>query len=173
MNDTFASKSKDKRRYGGFVTASSLVGQRVRIATEKKGFAVSKVLTNWPEVVGEETARITRPVDVKFSKDGFGATLTLLVAGAYAPMLQADLPKIREKVNACYGYNAISRIKITQTSATGFSEGQAQFTAIPKQVTVDPAIIQTSQAIAVGVQSDGLRDALEALGQNVLSRAKR
>ena len=47
-------------------------------------------------------------------------------------MVQMQLPKLRERVNACYGYNAISRILLTQTAPTGFAEGQAEFAPAPK-----------------------------------------
>jgi hypothetical protein len=40
--------------------------------------------------------------------------LVILTTGAQAQMLEMQLPQLREKVNACYGYNAISRIRITQ-----------------------------------------------------------
>ena len=72
---------------------------------------------------------MSRPVKVSYAKGGFGATLTLLTTGAYAPMLQAELPKIRNRVNAVYGHNAISHIRITQTAPMGFSEGRAVFEA--------------------------------------------
>ena len=36
--------------------------------------------------------------------------MTLLVSSAHAPMIQMQLPQIIEKVNATYGYAAISRI---------------------------------------------------------------
>ena len=42
-----------------------------------------------------------------------GATLTLLTTGANAPMLEMQKEKLRQKVNAVYGYNAISRVRIT------------------------------------------------------------
>ena len=40
--------------------------------------------------------------------------------------------QLRERVNAVYGYNAIARIRITQTAAAGFSEGQADFDIAPE-----------------------------------------
>lgn len=61
-----------------------------------------------------------------------GATLTLLTTGPYAPLLEMQLPAIRDRVNACYDYNAIARITLTQTAPTGFAEGQASFDYAPK-----------------------------------------
>lgn len=163
---------KPHRRMRGFEPASGLLRDRIRTAGEARGFAVSRLLTHWAEVVGADLAARTRPVKVGYGKGGFGATLTLLTNGASAPMVQMELPKIREKVNACYGYNAISKVLITQTSPMGFAEGQAQFGPAPKPAPKepDPAIRQEAEKTAQVVRDDGLRAALELLAQNVLSR---
>jgi hypothetical protein len=148
---------------------------RIRAAGEKRGFAVARLLTHWEELVGSATARIARPVKVSYGREGFGATLTLLVSGSSAPLIQMELPTIRERVNACYGYNAISHIRITQTAPEGFAEGQASF--VPDQVPVHPNALATGQraaasagALASGVNDPALRAALERLGTNVLTR---
>ncbi|MEL6607553.1 MAG: DUF721 domain-containing protein [Pseudomonadota bacterium] len=143
--------------------------KRIRTAGEARGFAVSRLLTHWAEVVGEDTARIARPVNVSYSQGGFGATLTVLTTSAQAPMLQMQLPTIRERVNACYGYNAISRVRITQTAPTGFAEGQAQFAPAPKPAPRhDPQAAAQAADAARDIQNDDLRAALAALGENIL-----
>ncbi|MGB3278029.1 MAG: DUF721 domain-containing protein, partial [Pseudorhodobacter sp.] len=116
------------RRMRGFEAASGLLKERIRTAGEARGFAVTRLLTAWAEIVGADVAAITRPVKVGYGKGGLGATLTLLTTSANGPMVQMQLPAIKEKVNACYGYAAISRITITQTAPSGFAEGQAEFT---------------------------------------------
>src|SRR6056297_3581026 len=160
----------------GFTRTSQLLKDRVRRASESRGFAVSRLVTQWEEVAGPDIAAIARPVNVKYGRQGFGATLTLLTTGAQAPMLEMQKEQLREKVNGVYGYNAISRIRITQTAPIGFSEGQASFDHRPKtQVPAapDPAVTKTASELAAPVGDTGLRDALEALGQNVLSKTKR
>ena len=88
-------------------------------------------------------------------------------------MVQMQLPAIKEKVNACYGYAAISRVVVTQTAPMGFAEGQAEFAPAPvKKAAPDPAIKAEASRIATGVHDNALRDALESLTQNFLSRAK-
>ncbi|MBN2907449.1 MAG: DUF721 domain-containing protein [Rhodobacteraceae bacterium] len=163
------------RRMRGFERTSSLLQTRIRRVGEKRGFAVSRLLTHWAEIVGPDIARIARPVEVKYGREGLGATLSVLTTGAQAPMLEMQKEAIREKVNACYGYNAISRIRLTQTAATGFAEGQAQFAPAPKPVprAPDPDLCRRASALSGDVHDAGLRAALEALGQNVLSRPKR
>lgn len=117
---------------------------------------------------------MARPVEVSYGRAGLGATLALLTTGARAPMLEMEKEKIREKVNACYGYNAIAKIRITQTAPIGFAEGQAAFAQAPKAKPPGPSK-QTSQmaAKAAGNVTDPqLRDALAALGANIFHRRK-
>ena len=45
-----------------------------------------------------------------------GATLILLAKPAHAPMVQMELPRLKDRINAVYGYNAIARITLTQTA---------------------------------------------------------
>jgi hypothetical protein len=159
----------------GFERTSTLVASRVRAAGETRGFAVSRLLMHWPEVVGEDIAAISRPVEVSYGRGGFGATLTLLTTGAQAPMLEMQAERLREKVNACYGYAAISRVRITQTAPTGFSEGQADFSHAPKRAPEVPAFSQatlaSARAVAQDVTDPGLRAALERLGGHILAAA--
>ena len=158
----------------GFSRTSSLLQTRIRRASEGRGFAVTRLLTHWDEVVGSDMAQIARPVEVKYGRQGFGATLTVLTTGAQAPMLEMQKEKLREKVNAVYGYNAISRVRITQTAPTGFAEGQARFAGAPTPAKAppDPQITRAAAEVADGVQDGGLRDALEHLARNVLSKAR-
>lgn len=160
----------------GFTRTSSLLQGRIRSAGEQRGFAVSRLLTHWAEIAGDDIAAIARPVNVSYSKGGFGATLTVLTTGAQAPMLEMQKDTLRTRVNAVYGYNAIARVRITQTAATGFSEGQVQFdmkAARKGEAPLDPQVAQTAQSVAKPVENDELRAALEQLACNVLTKAKR
>lgn len=162
---------QSKRRKRGFERAGALASDRIRTGGESRGFAVSRLLTHWVEVVGPDIARIARPVEVRYGR-GFGATLTLLTTGAEAPMLEMQKDTIRDRVNACYGYAAISRVRITQTAATGFAEGRAIFEPEPKRSKVTEKILPAAQSAARSVGDAGLREALERLGTNVLSHSE-
>jgi hypothetical protein len=167
-------QSPPERRLRGFEPASHLLQSRIRNAGESRGFAVSRLLTGWAEIAGPDLSAITRPIKVSYGREGLGATLTLLVSPAHAPMVQMGLPQLKDRVNAAYGYAAITRISLTQTAATGFAEGQAQFTpatarAAPAQ---DPQLAAQAAGVAAPIQDQGLRTALEALAQNILTRAK-
>jgi hypothetical protein len=158
----------------GFKRTATLLSDQIRRAGESRGFAVSRLLTHWPEVVGEDIAAIARPVNIGYGRGGFGATLTVLTTGAQAPMLEMQKEQLRAKVNAVYGYNAISRIRLTQTAPVGFAEGQAQFRHAQqaKKPVSTPEIDRQAVETAKPIQNDSLREALERLGRNVMTKQK-
>ena len=163
-----------QRKSRGFQSASHLLQGRIKSASETRGFAVTRLLTHWAEVVGDQMAGTCTPVKISYGKGGFGATLTVLTTGAQAPMLQAELPKLKDRVNQVYGYSAISRIRITQTAPTGFAEGKVAFQAAPKvEAKADPTCQAKARETARDVTSPELRAALEALGTNVISKSQR
>lgn len=161
--------SNGQRRGRGFRTAASLVEERIRGAGRARGFPVMRLLTHWPEIVGEDLARVTRPGKVSQSR-GFGAALTLVCQGAAAPIVQMQARRIVDKVNACYGYAAIAQVRVAQTGPDGFAEPRAEFRHAPPP---DPAVEVGVRDAGRGIEDPALRDALEALARNVLSRRHR
>lgn len=159
----------------GFARTSSLLRENIRKTGESRGFAVSRVLTHWAEIVGDDVAAICKPVDVSYGRKGFGATLTVLTTGAQAPMLEMQKDTLRARVNAVYGYNAIARLRITQTAATGFAEGQAVFAPKPEAAhrAVSAEIQAEASRVAASAGDPDLRQALERLAANVLSKKTR
>lgn len=162
------------RRSKGFRQAGALVETRVRKAGEARGFAVARLLTRWEEIAGADIARVARPVEISYGRGGFGATLVLLTKGAHAPMLQMQEAALRERINACYGYAAIARIRITQTARTGFAEGAVGYaTAQPERRPPTKTQTEQAAALAAPVANDDLRQALEKLGASVLAKSAR
>lgn len=161
------------RRKRGFEAAGRLVAADLRGPAEKRGFAVSKLLTHWEDIVGPETAAIALPVKITYGR-GFGGTLVLLTTGGNAPVLDMQKDAIIDKVNACHGYRAVSRVHITQTAPTGFAEGQVAFAPKPKREAPPPDPKRLAQTLSgmETIEDTGLRDALARLGRNVLTKAR-
>lgn len=157
----------------GFKRTANLLTGQIRSASAAKGFAQSRLLTQWAEVAGPDVAAISRPVEVSYGRGGMGATLTLLTTGAQAPMLEMQKEQLRDKVNAVYGYNAISRIRITQTAATGFAEGQVAFDRPAPEAPKAPlTTVPAASDLAAPVEDGDLRAALERLGTNILNKSQ-
>ena len=160
----------------GFRSAARLVEDRVRAAGAKRGFAAHRLLTHWDEIVGPDTARMARPVKLGWSRgkrnEGLGATLTLAVTGAAAPMVQMMAPRIVERVNAALGFAAVARITLAQGDGTAPpAAGMAE--APTPYVAADPSLPDRAAAAVDGVGDPALRAALEALARSVLSRTDR
>lgn len=172
MNTTqFRPENKQTSRRRGFAPASLLLSRQIQKVAETRGFAVARLLTHWPEIAGEELAAVTRPVRISHSRSFVGATLTLLTKGSAAPLVEMQRPVLLARINACYGYNAVQKIVITQTSASGFQESQSKFTAAPKKQTqVDPAIAELARRIADGFEDEKLAKAMHDLALNVSTR---
>jgi hypothetical protein len=84
-------------------------------AFRRFGFVQSAIVSRWREIVGERYATVSQPESIRFpvGKKSSG-TLTLVVEGAHAPMMQHVAPAIRERVNQFFGYEAVARIAIRQ-----------------------------------------------------------
>jgi hypothetical protein len=178
MTEAAGARPALRRGRGGFRRAGALVETPVRKAGEARGFAVARLLTHWEEIAGPDIAAIARPVEVSYARGGLGATLTLLTTGAQAPLLQMQEPALRERINACYGYAAISRIRLTQTAPRGFAEAQAAFRGAPAarsdaRPEPDAACAGRGAEAAACVSDPGLRAALSRLGAHIAMKSRR
>lgn len=162
-------QKKMTRRSKGFRKTSGLVEQRIRAAGESRGFAVTRLITGWSSVVGSDIAAVCEPVKVSYAKGGLGGTLTVLTTGAQAPMLEMQTELIRQKVNACYGYNAIARVRLTQTAPSGFGSSREKQSNAP---VVSDASVEKARVATADIKDQTLREVLESFGANVISQGK-
>jgi hypothetical protein len=169
-----SSAPPNPRRKRGFEKAVTLVGKELRSPAEKRGFAETKLLTHWAEIVGAEIAEMAVPVKVKYGR-GMGGTLVVLTTGAKAPLLEMRRAAVIARVNACYGYSAIKDVIVTQTAPTGFAEGQVAFAApAPKaRPAPDPARLAQATQNLDHIESPDLRDALRKLAGHIISNEHR
>lgn len=84
-------------------------------AFRRFGFVQSSIVSRWREIVGERYAAVSAPESIRFPHGRKSSgTLTLIVEGAHAPMMQHVAPAIQERVNHFFGYEAVARIAIRQ-----------------------------------------------------------
>ena len=95
--------------------AGELVGNVGGVAFRRFGFVQSAIVSRWSEIVGERYARVSSPESIRFpAGKKTGGTLTLLVEGAHAPVIQHLTPMIVERVNRFFGYPAVARLAFRQ-----------------------------------------------------------
>lgn len=161
-----------ERKARGFLRAGELTPTALKTAGAKRGFAELRLLTEWRAVVGDALARVCRPVKVSYSRKGpgLGATLIVTAEGARAPEIDMQKDRILEKVNAFYGYRAVSRLSIDQsrapmmTAAAGMAEDASAWTGPDRKPAPKPV---------EGVEDEGLALALARLGANVTAKARK
>lgn len=108
-------RSNDPPRGGRARAAGELLGEIGGLAFRRFGFVQSAVVSRWAEIVGERYARVSSPESIRFPAGRkSGGTLTLLVEGAHAPLMQHLGPVIVERVNRFFGYQAVSRLHFRQ-----------------------------------------------------------
>ena len=109
------SQEKDAPRSGRARAAGEMVGDVGGMAFKRFGFIQSAVVSRWPEIVGERYARVSAPESIRFPTGRkSGGTLTLMVEGAHAPLMQHLTPIIVERVNRFFGYEAVSKLVFRQ-----------------------------------------------------------
>jgi len=156
--------------------------KRLSDAAAKRGFAEPDVLVRWDEIVGADLAGHCRPVKITYgrSSPGLGATLLVHASGARATEIEHRAPQIVARVNAFYGYRAVSRLKVTQATgaagrARGFAEDAPTFAGKPGATPPpppDPEAEARAAALARDIRHPGLRAALTRLGARVLAGSR-
>ena len=139
-----------------------------RAAFARYGFAYAEVIARWPEVVGEDLARVSRPDRIRWPKGAgaeaakLGGTLVINAAPGRALELQYEVPRIIERVNRFYGHGAISAVKVMQSQSIPQERGRRP--EMPRK----PVIIE-----ALGkIEDEALQAALGRLGEAVANRPK-
>jgi hypothetical protein len=141
-----------------------------RSVFSRYGFAYADVLTQWSAIVGEELGRVSVPERIRWpratgsSGDGAkrGGTMILRVAEGRALEFQHLVPRIIERINGFYGYEAVTTLKILQGTVTPPARPTPQ--PAPE---IDAGVLG---AQAEAIHDEGLRAALLRLGSAVSHR---
>lgn len=116
------------RKRASFAKAvGSFVPGVTRKSFEKYGFSTATLLTDWTIIAGQDLASFTLPERLKWPRnvEAFddvagdargrpGATLVLRVDGPRAIEVQYQTGQIIERINAHFGYRAVSEVRFIQ-----------------------------------------------------------
>jgi hypothetical protein len=133
-------------------------------AFRRFGFVQHSVVSRWGEIVGPRYAGVSAPESIRFpqGKRSHG-TLTLVVEGAHAPMMQHVAPVIVERVNRFFGYPAIERVQ--------FRQGMVRVAATSRKAppSLRPLPPEMGESLRQ-VDDPELRNVLEALARGIENR---
>ncbi|WP_182084654.1 DciA family protein [Aureimonas sp. ME7] len=140
------------------------------IVARKAGMTLG-LISAWPEIVGARLETGCRPEKLTWPKafDGEAdpppATLVVACEGAFVLRLQHETQAILQRVDAFFGYHAVSRIKIVQRPV--HVEKRNRKPAVKPLTARDR---DTIAEVTSRIESTRLRQALERLGETVIGR---
>jgi hypothetical protein len=160
-------------------------------AFQKFGFTTAQLVMDWATIVGRDLAGVSVPERLKWpprpanadAVDGGrperrGATLVLRVDGARALDIHYKSRQLLERVNAYFGYAAVTELRLLQAPLPArLPPGPARDPASTRQAaaaTVEPRVqalappgTQSGAEIGAGISDAALRRALARLAAHV------
>ncbi len=144
--------------------ANSLSGL-TRGLLARQGFAQADVVTHWPAIVGPVLAEHCLPERLAFRQgERRGGTLHVVADSAFAVELQYLAPEVIARINGYYGFEAVGQIKIMQAPVAASRRKRRK-----KPAPLKPAERSAVAETVAPARDEGLRAALDALGQAVYS----
>ena len=92
---------------------SGMIDGMVAPSVQKRGFVISRLVSEWPVIAGD-MASWSRPSQMNLSRSESG-TLKLAIASGFGPVALQMKRAIIERVNAAFGYRAVSEVVFVQT----------------------------------------------------------
>lgn len=162
--------SHPPKKNRGALAVGAYVPAVARAAFESHGFPSIAVLSDWPEIIGEEHAAFTAPERLIWPRNADrdptdskaygtthrrgGATLVIRVDGPRALEVQHMAHQLMERVNVYFGYRAVAEIRLVQ--------GPVHRNTAP---STEPSHKEERPAkLDVEIEDHDLRAALERLG---------
>ena len=131
---------------------------------KKHGFAEHRIITDWHEIVGAQFSNLSAPLKLVNSRQQGGGTLHVMVASGRALEMQHLQHIIIDKIATYFGFKAVDRIVLIQTSAQIFRKKKVAKPEIPSNYSQELLNI-----VAICDDAD-LQKSLKALGSLILAK---
>lgn len=158
--------SRAKPAHPGMAKAD--IGKAVRRLVRKKvkgkGSAAAKLRDEWPEIVGPQLAKLTRPIKIVGAREG--RILKLSVVRAAAALVDHSMELIRQRASVAAGGD-IYKVVIDD-HLLGVRTEQGELKLQPKPLTAED-LAELQQSVA-GIDDPSLKAAIVSLGTAVLTR---
>jgi hypothetical protein len=158
----------EPRRLNRSVGVGEALGKVLDSALKKRGFATRDILARWADIAPKPYDRVAIPAELKWPRGAGheGATLFLRCAESQRLALAHEAPMIAAAVNRYFGYFLVREVKL---SSEPFMRSSAQ--GVKDRATLPEVAKHADEAVAE-VEDPALKDALKALGEQVLARKR-
>lgn len=137
--------------------------QLTKAVFSRYGFGYGEVLSRWSAIVGEELGAMSAPERIRWPRgpgaEGrkTGGTMLLRVAEGRGLEFQHLVPRIIERINGFYGYEAVTAVKVLQG-------GLAAPSAPARKLAANSASPAKPSPSLEAIEDEALRAALLRLG---------
>ncbi len=157
----------DRRKFSGLATLAPEIRAITKKALGARGFAGSDILEFWEDIVGADLARGVAPQKLTFEKDNrtHGTLVVKSAGGAFAMLFEHQKERVMQRINAFFGYPAVSRIKIVQ--------GALKIKSIPQKTvlkTIPKDELQALQEKVGIIEDEELRERTFEIGKALLAK---
>jgi len=151
--------------YSGMKGFGLVASRLTRSKVKGKGTAINRLRDMWPDIAGEQIAKLCRPEKISASKEG--RFLVLKVIPAAAPLIQHQSETLRQRVSVAAGGD-LAGIKIVQGQLGDSRRAQPK----PAPPPLTPEELAELEASVAHITDSALRAAIVRLGQSVLTQDK-
>lgn len=149
---------------------SDSVARLTKSSFSRKFVSLSRILTQWEEIVGNEMAGKTQPAKLHYRKpkaanESPKATLDIAASSADATVLHYQKGLILERINQLFGERWVTDIKFIHVTPLGKKESVR---ITPRMPTKED--IEKLHATLASIEDEEIKKRLERLGQGVLRR---
>lgn len=157
----------DRRKFSGLATLAPEIRAITKKALGARGFAGSDISEFWEDIVGTDLARGVAPQKLTFEKDNrtHGTLVVKSAGGAFAMLFEHQKERVMQRINAFFGYPAVSRIKIVQ--------GALKIKSIPPKTvlkTIPKDELQALQEKVGIIEDEELRERTFEIGKALLAK---
>lgn len=159
-------KENGRRDYEGLATLVPEIRVLTRQALGARGFSGADILESWEDIVGPDLAKGVKPEKLTFEGNSRskGTLVVKTAGGAFAMLFEHQKRRVIERVNAFFGYPAVSHIKMIQGSLK---------LSMPKLETkrlIDPKKLKELTDKVALIEDEDLRERTYAVGEAMLKK---
>ena len=167
-----ASKPKEQsepKRLNRTVGVGEALGNALDGVLKKRGFASRDIIAQWPAIAPDPYGRVTRPDKLSWprgERGAEGAVLHLSCHPGHRLALAHETQRVAAAINRYFGYLLVGEVRL---SATPFeTEAKTPTAPLPLSEAGRREVARQVERVA----DDGVRAALQELGQALLRRKR-